>query len=147
MARQGKARQARQWRGKAGRGPAWQGRQGEATERRNEVTSSRHRADDHSTSVAGAVDVSKRAPKQQIRLLHSFYLAGFVGLTDEQAARMADLEESCYWKRCGELRADRLIEFTGETRKGRAGVERNISRITIPGRVWIDALRQRGDLP
>lgn len=107
----------------------------------------RTRTGDYSTSIAGAADVSKRAPIQADRLLHSFHLAGHVGLTDEQAATMADLEESCYWKRCGELRADGLIEFTGETRKGRAGVERNISTITIPGRVWIDALRQRGDLP
>lgn len=94
------------------------------------------RTNDYATSVEGAVQVEGRAPNQRWRLLHEYFRDDEYngnGLTDEQAAEYAGLLASCYWKRCGELRADGLIEFTGDTRPGAAGTSRNISRITERG--------------
>lgn len=93
----------------------------------------RTRSHDYATSVEGAEKVADRAPTQQLRLLAAYFGAGRRGLTDEQAATAAGLTGSCYWKRCGELRRDALIEFTGEKRQGTAGVQRNVSVITLKG--------------
>lgn len=106
----------------------------------DELIGTRHRGSDHTTSVQGAEDVSKRAPTQRIRLLVEFEQAGIIGLTDEEAGELAGLAMSCYWKRCGELRRDGLIEFIPETeqgayRKGTAGVARRVSVITTAGRL------------
>lgn len=92
------------------------------------------RTGDYATSVEGAVNVAKRAPNQRTRLLWAYFYADEVGLTDEQAAIDCGLLDSCYWKRCGELRADGFIEFTGDTRVGAAGTSRNVSVITTRGR-------------
>jgi len=101
----------------------------------------RTRNNDHATSIQGAVQVGGRAATQRIRLLHAYgdaeplgFPSAFDGLTDEEAAQACGLLNSCYWKRCGELRADGLIEFTGGTRPGAAGTARKVSRITERGR-------------
>lgn len=96
----------------------------------------RTRTGDYETSNEGAADVASRADAQKLHLLKIFALGGNSkwGLTDEEAAFRADLQQSCYWKRCGELRAAGLIEFTGEHRVGAAGVRRRVSIITERGR-------------
>jgi hypothetical protein len=97
------------------------------------------RSGDYATSAQGAQDVAKRAVSYRMRLLAEYgemhdISDGQGGLTDEEAAYQCGLLGSCYWKRCGELRADGLIEFTGDTRVGVAGTSRNISRLTERGR-------------
>lgn len=98
------------------------------------MSEARVRNNDHATSMAGAEKVAKSAINQKDRLLTMYYAAGWVGLTDEEAATGTNLLASCYWKRCGELRADGLIETNGDVRKGTAGVIRNVSVITARGR-------------
>ncbi|MGV8973209.1 MAG: hypothetical protein ACOH10_12880 [Rhodoglobus sp.] len=101
----------------------------------------RTRTGDHTTSAAGARDVALRAGTQAHRLLVAYEIHSSVGLTDEEAAGRAELLGSCYWKRCGELREDALIETipgTGHdgvrTRVGSAGTARIVCRITDAGR-------------
>lgn len=97
------------------------------------TTPPRTRTGDYETSNEGAVKVAHRASAQKRDLLWAF--ADFPeGLTDEEAAAVSLLTHSCYWKRCGELRADGLIEYNGETRVGNAGVRRRVSIITERGR-------------
>lgn len=95
----------------------------------------RHRNPDHATSIEGALDIGKRAGSQKRLLLAEYGTAGDPGLTSEQAAELAGLPPyACSWKRVGELEADGLVELTGEKRKGRAKVGRNVYRITDEGR-------------
>lgn len=94
----------------------------------------RVRTGDHETAFEGAADVTARAPTQRKQLLGAFFVANAYGLTDEQAANWASLRNSCFWKRCGELRRDGLIEFNGEARPGGAGTNRKVSVITDKGR-------------
>lgn len=99
-----------------------------------DTASGRTRRNDYATSKAGARSVSFRAGSQKSRLLTAFVEAGPSGLSDDEAARRAGLTPtSCYWKRCGELRALGLIRFTGDERVGLAGVERMVSTITADG--------------
>lgn len=99
-----------------------------------DAASGRTRRNDYATSQAGARSVSFRAGSQKARLLAAFVEAGPSGLSDDEAARRAGLTPtSCYWKRCGELRAVGLIRFSGEERQGSAGVERMVSTITAAG--------------
>lgn len=102
----------------------------------------RVRAHDCATSAEGAANVGNRAWRQRDRLLAAFATSPIHGLTDEQAGHAAGLETSCYWKRCGELRAEGLIAATPETRKGRAGISRTISIITSAGRARLDLIRR-----
>ena len=89
----------------------------------------RSRNPDWETSKAGAKDVEYRSGSQKAKLLAAYKLHGRVGMTDEQAADYADLLNTCYWKRCGEMRRDGKIVPTGETRKGAAGVQRIVCRV------------------
>jgi len=101
------------------------------------------RANDYSTSIAGAEAVTETAKTQRARLRRAFAEAGPSGLTDEEAAEAAGLLDSCYWKRCGELRQDGAIMWTGFTRKGRAGVARKVSAVPSPElRAWLDTLER-----
>ena len=100
---------------------------------------SRSRRGDWETSKEGAHDVYQRAPSQSLRLLRQ-YLDVEEGLTDDQAAQRADLNKPgiCYWKRCGELRDDKLIThlvIMGHVvkRMGDAGSERMVCWITPEG--------------
>lgn len=94
----------------------------------------RHRKGDWPTSIQGAKDVSYRSGTQKYRLLEVYQSAYPEPLTDEEAALKAGLSMvSCYWKRCGELRQDGLIEVVTDaeghpvTREGTAGVKRIVS--------------------
>lgn len=97
----------------------------------------RVRNPDYSTSIEGAESVKYRAGSQKALLLDVYRNVQWggisgpqVGFTDEEAAYWAGLLDSCYWKRCNELRQDGKIvvvrDASGEplTRKGRAGVSR-----------------------
>jgi hypothetical protein len=96
----------------------------------------RTRNPDHSTSVEGAASVKYRAGSQKDRLLAVYRAQWPFGFTDEEAAEQAGLLNSCYWKRCNELRQDGMIipavVATGEpyTRKGKAGVSRIVCTST-----------------
>jgi hypothetical protein len=105
----------------------------------------RARRGDFITSTQGARNIAKRAPNQRVKLLLQYREdddRGGDGLTDEEAASAAGLLASCHWKRCGELRADGLIEQPPDepTRQGSAGVERIICQITKPGRAYLEAM-------
>lgn len=101
--------------------------------------SGRTRADDHATSMQGAIAAGRRAPNLRLRLLVQYREAGTVGLTDEEAAEKAGIGmRSCPWKRSGELRQDRLIEqqIAGGVplvRKGTSGVDQMVCVVTGPG--------------
>jgi hypothetical protein len=108
--------------------------------------SGRVRRDDHSTSIAGADDIAKRAGGQKAILLSAFADAGSDGLNDEQAAERAGVNmRSCWWKRCGELRDLGLIQFLFDaqgneiTRVATSGVARKVSVITPLGRDTLQA--------
>jgi hypothetical protein len=92
------------------------------------------RTGDYATSVEGAANVATRAPNQRTRLLWAYFYAAEAGLTDEQAAQFCGLLNSCYWKRCGELRRDGYIQFVPRVRPGASGTNRNVSVITTRGR-------------
>jgi hypothetical protein len=103
-----------------------------------DVAAGRTRHDDYATSKAGARSVALRAGSQKFALLKAFAIAGADGLADDEAAAQAGLAlTSCYWKRCGELRALDYIRFTGDERVGMAGVERMVSAITAAGRAVV----------
>ena len=92
----------------------------------------RSRRNDHKTSKAGAQDVAYRAGSQKDKLLNAYRTAYPAGLTDEEAAIAAGLSlRSCFWKRCSELRQDRLIVRTGESREGSANVEMMVCRYVM----------------
>jgi hypothetical protein len=98
----------------------------------------RMRREDHSTSAAGARAVTFRAASQKAKLLAVY---GRFAVTDEEAAARCDLMHATYWMRCSELRTLGLIEETGETRKGTAGTERMVCRITERGRTVLQGIQ------
>ncbi len=92
----------------------------------------RTRNPDHESSEEGARSIAYRAGTQKARLLYEYgspRALFFGGMTDEEAAELAGLLGVCYWKRCNELRQDGKIVPTGETRPGRAGVQRIVCRL------------------
>jgi hypothetical protein len=105
----------------------------------------RTRDDDHATSEAGARAIGQRAPNQRLRLLAQYPAAGETGLNAEEAAKAAGVSlRSCFWKRISELAQDRCIEelvVAGRTvtRKGDAGVDRNVYVLTTVGRAVLRA--------
>lgn len=101
----------------------------------------RTRTPDHATSEAGAIAVAVRAGSQKHALLTAYAaVAPWLGLTDEEAATLCGLDRACYWKRCGELRAEGLIapllniDDAPHTRPGSAGVPRIVCVATWEGR-------------
>lgn len=120
----------------------------------------RSRMDDPHTSAQGARDVERRAGTQAHQLLKAYAhaarsprLDGSDGLTDEEAHELAVTLEylrpsgtRCYWKRCGELRDDGLLEVVSDgnggelTRVGAAGSPRLVCRITPAGRRELERL-------
>lgn len=103
------------------------------------------RASDPTTSHLAAQEIRVTARNQRGRLLRGF--VGYPqGLTDEQAAERAEgvSLNSEYSKRCSELRAAGLIAPTGETRTGRAGVQRLVSALTPSGLTRLAALEKEG---
>lgn len=82
---------------------------------------------DHDTSHEGAAKASETKETVQRKLLAAFHGAGAKGFSDEEAAEAAGLTDTCYWKRCGELRKAGSIQYTGEKRQGRKGVSRKVS--------------------
>lgn len=99
----------------------------------------RRRNDDHETAKQGAKHVSKSAPNLRTRLLAAYIEAGSDGLTDEEAAERIGVLDTCYWKRCNELRQLALIMPTTRARAGRKGVKRMVSVVTGVGRNTVTA--------
>jgi hypothetical protein len=89
------------------------------------------------TEQLGAADVAPRRENQKTRLLRT-YVNAPLGLTDDEAAQEADLEDTCYWKRCGELRelgyiATLTIAGVTLTKMGLHGSRRIVCWITDEG--------------
>lgn len=100
--------------------------------------SSKARADDPWTAHNAAEAVAKmgRAKNQRWQLLQVFASSlGAEGLTSEEAATLAPGVEirSEYSTRCSELQRLGMLRPTGRTRKGAAGVERDVYIITDRG--------------
>lgn len=102
----------------------------------------RTRSSGHETSELGHADIKMREGSQRWKLLRSY--ADMRDATDDEAAALAGLMHTCYWKRCGELRAAGYIavimlddyddyEAIEATRMGLAGVQRILCRITKKG--------------
>jgi hypothetical protein len=90
-----------------------------------------------------------RVGSQLHRLLVAYGIHSSIGLTDEEAAGRAGLLKSCYWKRCGELRDDKLIKVLYKdglpvARLGSAGTNRAVSCITDAGRAYLRQLDLHG---
>lgn len=98
------------------------------------------RASDPGTSRAATAAVTIRAGTQRTRLLQAF--AALPDATDEEAMEHAEgvSPVSEFAKRCSELRDAGLIETTGQTRPGGAGVDRIVSRVTDAGRAALEGL-------
>ena len=104
----------------------------------------RTRAGDHSSSRKGAASVRMRAGSQKALLLLA-HLRRYPGsLSDVDAAVNAGLyhdRQTCWWKRCGELREAGLIEFTGEeVKSATTGETVKTSRLTEAGRALAEKL-------
>ena len=102
------------------------------------------RPDGYETEYQASKDVAPKRTNQRDRLL-KHYLVAPHGLTDDEAAFAEGLENSCYWKRCGELRALGYIctlSIAGHhlTRTGHAGSARIVCFITQAGREHLEAL-------
>lgn len=100
--------------------------------------STKARADDPWTSHNAADAVAKmgKAKNQRWQLLYVFASTlGDEGLTSEEAATFApgvDIRSE-YSTRCSELQRLGMLRATGKTRKGMAGVERDVYKITDRG--------------
>lgn len=91
------------------------------------AAASRARRNDRPTSRAAARTIEAGGILEQFA--NAYRAAGVRGLTDLEAARAVDADpESCWWKRCSELRAAGLIVDTGETREGTRGRARMVCR-------------------
>ena len=97
-----------------------------------------HRSTDPETSANADRNVRVTATNQRGKLLATY--ADGEDATDNEAAFSADLLNSCYWKRCSELREGGYIEAVHDeegrlvTHMGFAGQPRMVSRITDKGR-------------
>lgn len=93
----------------------------------------------YSTSVESDVAMASSAPNLRLQLLEMYVKAGNDGLTDDEAARDAGLLDTCYWKRCNELRQQGLIVNTGRKRLGLAGRKRIVCAPVATASDWINA--------
>ena len=94
------------------------------------------RAGGADTSIRAAKVAAPRTGSQKARLLAAYTAAGTRGLTDEEAAKatgLYDIEGCCWWKRCGDLRADGFIITTGAERPGVTGHMREVCAVTVAG--------------
>lgn len=96
----------------------------------DEFEHTRRRNGDHDSSADAAKGITPKAPNLRTRFLKAFQAAGERGLTDEEAAITLDLTDTCFWKRCNELRQAELIEFTDERRMGTKNQPRKVSVVT-----------------
>ena len=103
------------------------------------------RTNDHQTSKAGAKSVKFRAGTQMALLLQAYYDARFqCALTDDAAAEIAGLRlkaGACWWHRCSDLRAKRLIESVDVAVSPFTGEDRMTCQITSAGIAYAQQLR------
>lgn len=109
------------------------------------VTSQQERHSDTHTPL-DSVSCSRA---HRIQLLLAFLLHAEDGLTDEQAMLVSGVPaSSCWWRRCSELRADRLVVPMLDdhdkriTRAGKSGVPRMVCTITPEGRAVALSVKQ-----
>lgn len=103
------------------------------------------RSTDPETSHAGGSDVRIRSGSQRAVLLSAY--ADGKGLTATEAALKAHVSlESCYWKRCSELRQAGYIQTLTDsdgssvTRKNpRSGSWQEVNVITPKGLSWLES--------
>lgn len=88
------------------------------------------RASDPATSHKGARDVVPRAGSQMYKLLAVYVSVLPGGLMSEEAALMAGLTHTGYWKRCSDLLKLGYLEPTGEEREAVSGSLRAVHRAT-----------------
>lgn len=70
------------------------------------------------TTVLADKGISEKAPSIR-EVIHQAYIkAGDRGLTDDEAAQATGMLDTCYWKRCNELRQEGFIVDTGHKRMG-----------------------------
>jgi hypothetical protein len=102
------------------------------------------RRTDPGTSKEAAKLITARAGSARIELLEA-HGRHPEGLTDEEAARSADLSlRSEYATRCSELMRLGCIRETGETRRsGSSGLSREVRKITPLGLEILEARRTR----
>jgi hypothetical protein len=81
---------------------------------------------EYDTSVEADIGIALSAPNMRARLLEAYVATGESGLTDDEAAQMAGVLDTCYWKRCNELRQLGLIKNTGRKRKGLSNMNRMV---------------------
>jgi len=84
------------------------------------------RTNDPETSRKAAQSLDAATMRDQ--LAQAFRLAGWHGMTDEEAGAATGIPGG--WKRCSDLRRLGLIEPTGSTRRGSSGREQRVSRWT-----------------
>lgn len=99
-------------------------------------TGTKARSTDPATAHEASRLVKARSGTARIRLLEAFRNGADVeyGLTDEEAALLAGISlTSEYATRCSELRAMGVIEFTGNVRRSRSGMDRATSILTDLG--------------
>lgn len=70
------------------------------------------------TTVLADKSMSEKAPTIRERIYAEYVRAGDRGLTDDEAALASGMLDTCYWKRCNELRQDGLIVDSGHKRMG-----------------------------
>ena len=92
----------------------------------------------YSTSVEADSHMTPSAPTLRAKLLEMYVKAGNDGLTDDEAARDAGVLDTCYWKRCHELRQQGLIVNTGRKRIGLSGRKRIVCAPVATAGDWIN---------
>lgn len=102
----------------------------------------RIRKNDYDTSIEAALSIEESAVTQQKKLL-DVYRRHPEGLLDDEAGHMAGLDQSCFWKRCGELREMGLTVWLeddwGKILKRKSpfsGRKRGISGVTPLGETY-----------
>lgn len=86
------------------------------------------------TSKDGWEQVQVRAGSQRARLLRAYADAGDGGLTNHEAGVAADLLNSCYWKRCSELKEAGYIASNEKERVNPAtGSKQSVCVLTPAG--------------
>lgn len=109
------------------------------------------RASDPVTSHAAAEAASYKAGSHKARLLDAYHQSA-TPLTDREAAVIAGLEETGYWKRCSDLRNDKMIapvkasDGTLEVRYYK-GVPQMVCDITADGMKAVGSMKEFDEAP
>lgn len=100
------------------------------------------RNDDPETSHEAAESIKESAVSQRTKILGEYAKAGADGLTDEEAGIASGyilIRNSCYWKRCSELRDSAMgyTEWTETWRVASSGRRQRVHAITAKGKDFL----------